>query len=262
MKLNFIFCEFTIPPSFEMSIGESFLSPPPLQSLVENSALAARLSNRLLMALDRESDNSDDAALRRQVGAAGERLKSSIAAFVRGSKAAADDMGSSSAAVDQWRGASQGLIEVVADVARWDSLRLVFPKENRNVEYVCLFYYLTVDVAKINRDKNSVLQHNQPAEEKNSSSNKIRLPHPDFCFLHSPPCRLFDDLNMYGLDSARNRHPPPQPPSAIVVTPPPPPSQQPPPELPSPPPPRPPLPHEARVPGRPPMPASNIPTIR
>ncbi len=75
-------------------------------------------------------------------------------------------------------------------------------------------------------------------------------------------CRLFDDLNMYGLDSARNRHPPPQPPSAIVVTPPPPPSQQPPPELPSPPPPRPPLPHEARVPGRPPMPASNIPTIR
>ncbi len=147
------------------------------QSLVENSALAARLSNRLLMALDRESDNSDDPSLRRQVGAAGERLKSAIAAFVQASKSAA------AAAQDStgWRSASARLMQVVSEVAR-----------------------------------------------------------------------LFDDLNMYGLDSARQpqsqpQQPPLQKPVNIVVTPPPPPPSQPPP--------RPPLPHEARVPGRPPMPS-------
>ena len=107
------------------------------------------------MALDRESDNSDDPSLRRQVNAAGEKLKTAIADFVQASKADAGGGGAG------WKSSSDRLLVVVVDVGR-----------------------------------------------------------------------LFGELNMYGLDSARQAPP-------IVVTPPP----------------RPPLPHEVRVPGRPPMPA-------
>ncbi len=132
------------------------------------------------MALDRESDNSDDANLRRQVGMAGDRLKSAIAAFVQASKAVVSAPGDAAPA-SAWRAAASSLLAVVTDVAT-----------------------------------------------------------------------LFDDLNMYGMDSARDRMrqaQPPQKPVNIVVTPPPAP-----PETVAPPPPRPPLPQEARVPGRPPMP--------
>ncbi len=125
---------------------------------VESSALAARLANRLLMALQRESDNSDDANLRRQVESVCERLKAAIASFVECSKSAPT-------APAAWKTASARLLDVVADVEK-----------------------------------------------------------------------LFSDLNMYGPEQPTLG--PPPPPVAQIA-----------------PPPRPPLPQEARVPGRPPVPA-------
>jgi hypothetical protein len=51
-----------------------------------------RLSNRLLMALARESENSEDGALRLQVNQAADRLKAVIAPFVENSKTMAINM--------------------------------------------------------------------------------------------------------------------------------------------------------------------------
>merc|ERR1719275_192496 len=46
------------------------------QVIVESTTLAARLSNRLLMALARESENSEDVSLKKQVNQAADKLKS------------------------------------------------------------------------------------------------------------------------------------------------------------------------------------------
>ena len=144
------------------------------QTIIDNTAMAARLSNRLLMVLNKESDNSDDPNLRRQVNNVGGRLKSTIAPFVENSRAVAASPGETGIATG-WRAAASRLLEVVSEVTK-----------------------------------------------------------------------LFDDLNMYGMDSAR---------IPIVVSPPPPPPQETvPTQLREVPPPRPPLPHEVRVPGRPPAP--------
>ena len=51
--------------------------------------LAARLTNRLLNALTKEADNSDDAGLKGRVGNAGSRLQTVIAPFVENSRAVA-----------------------------------------------------------------------------------------------------------------------------------------------------------------------------
>jgi hypothetical protein len=51
-----------------------------------------RLSNRLLMALSRESENSEDGSLRLQVNQAADRLKAVIAPFVESSKTMAINM--------------------------------------------------------------------------------------------------------------------------------------------------------------------------
>ncbi len=149
---------------------------------VDASALAARLANRLLMALNRESDNSDDPGLKRQVNSTSERLKNAITTFVEKSKNAANNIGDHHR-MEDWRSSSQRLLDIVGDATK-----------------------------------------------------------------------LFDDLNMYGLDSNRNNNmngnannqqiP-------IVVTPPPPPLNT---SSSIPAPPRPPLPQEVRIPGRPPMP--------
>ena len=82
--------------------------------------MAARLSNRLLMALNKESDNSDDQNLRRQVNSASDKLKSSIAPFVEHSKAASvnGDAGG-------WKAAASRLRDVVSEVTRlFDDLHM------------------------------------------------------------------------------------------------------------------------------------------
>merc|ERR1711953_734946 len=87
------------------------------QVLVDNTALAARLSNRLLMALYKESDNSDDPALRRQVDGSGDKLKAAITPFVENGKAVAsspNDQG----LITAWRMSANKLLEIVEEVAR------------------------------------------------------------------------------------------------------------------------------------------------
>ena len=87
------------------------------QILVDNTALAARLSNRLLMALYKESDNSDDPALRRQVDASGEKLKAAITPFVENGRAVAsspNDQG----LITAWRMSANRLLEMVGEVTR------------------------------------------------------------------------------------------------------------------------------------------------
>ena len=56
------------------------------QVIVESTTLAARLSNRLLMALARESDNSEDIGLKKQINQSENKLKMVIAPFVESSK--------------------------------------------------------------------------------------------------------------------------------------------------------------------------------
>jgi len=91
-------------------------------AIVEHSAMAARLSNRLLMALNKESDNSDDQNLRRQVNGASDKLKSAIAPFVEHSKAASVSPGGDAGA---WKDASSRLRDVVSEVTRlFDDLHM------------------------------------------------------------------------------------------------------------------------------------------
>ena len=59
------------------------------QVIVESTTLAARLSNRLLMALARESENSEDINLKKQINQSENRLKMVIAPFVESSKSMA-----------------------------------------------------------------------------------------------------------------------------------------------------------------------------
>ena len=164
-----------------VNICEEAIKNRQTQIVVDNSALAARLANRLLMALYKESDNSDDPNLKRQVDSTGHKLKSVITPFVENSRAVAGSPGDAGL-IQAWKMASNKLLEMV-----------------------------------------------------------------------SLATRLFDELNMYGLDSSRdvndgvthNHVPVPEIPPPI----PPPPS-----DLVEVPPPRPPLPEEARMPARPPAP--------
>ena len=87
------------------------------QVLVDNTALAARLSNRLLMALYKESDNSDDPALRKQVDASGDKLKAAITPFVENGKAVASSP-SDQGLITAWRMSANRLLEIVGEVTR------------------------------------------------------------------------------------------------------------------------------------------------
>ncbi|XP_059092000.1 vinculin-like [Tigriopus californicus] len=95
-----------------------------VQTVIENSALAARLANRLLMVLNKEADNSEDPNLRKQVETAGERLKSAITPFVTNSKALATNLNDGST-IKTWRHGSQRLVDMVNEVARlFDELNM------------------------------------------------------------------------------------------------------------------------------------------
>eukprot|EP00093_Oithona_nana_P010886 10886.XXX_123334_120703_1 [CDS] Oithona nana genome sequencing. len=100
-----------------VAASEEGLRSKQTQIMVDNTALAARLSNRLLMALYKESDNSDDPALRKQVDASGDRLKSAITPFVENGRAVAsspNDQG----LITAWRMSANKLLEIVEEVAR------------------------------------------------------------------------------------------------------------------------------------------------
>ncbi len=100
-----------------VAASEEGLRSKQTQIMVDNTALAARLSNRLLMALYKESDNSDDPALRKQVDASGDRLKSAITPFVENVRAVAsspNDQG----LITAWRMSANKLLEIVEEVAR------------------------------------------------------------------------------------------------------------------------------------------------
>jgi len=87
------------------------------QTIVESTTLAARLSNRLLMALARESDNSEDANLKKQVNQAGDKLKSVIAPFVESSKTMAINI-SDTGHHNRWKGAATNLLDMVREVQK------------------------------------------------------------------------------------------------------------------------------------------------
>merc|ERR1719430_780458 len=87
------------------------------QVIVESTTLAARLSNRLLMALARESENSEDVSLKKQVNQAADKLKSVIAPFVESSKTMAINI-SDQSHQNRWRSASSSLLEMVKEVQK------------------------------------------------------------------------------------------------------------------------------------------------
>ena len=69
------------------------------------------------MALYKESDNSEDPALRKQVDASGDKLKAAITPFVENGKAVAsspNDQG----LITAWRMSANKLLEIVGEVTR------------------------------------------------------------------------------------------------------------------------------------------------
>ncbi len=72
---------------------------------------------RLLNALYKESDNSDDPALRRQVDSLGDKLKAAITPFVENGKAVASNPGDQGL-ITAWRMSANRLLEIVGEVTR------------------------------------------------------------------------------------------------------------------------------------------------
>ena len=69
------------------------------------------------MALYKESDNSDDPALRKQVDSSGDKLKAAITPFVENGRAVAsspNDQG----LITAWRMSADKLLEIVGEVTR------------------------------------------------------------------------------------------------------------------------------------------------
>jgi len=87
------------------------------QVIVESTTLAARLSNRLLMALARESENSEDVNLKKQVNQSADKLKLVIAPFVESSKTMAISI-SDQGHYTRWKGASTNLLDMVREVQK------------------------------------------------------------------------------------------------------------------------------------------------
>jgi len=87
------------------------------QVIVESTTLAARLSNRLLMALARESENSEDVNLKKQVNQSADKLKLVIAPFVESSKTMAISI-SDQGHYNRWKGASTNLLDMVREVQK------------------------------------------------------------------------------------------------------------------------------------------------
>ena len=69
------------------------------------------------MALYKESDNSDDPALRKQVDASGDKLKAAITPFVENGKAVASSP-SDQGLITAWRMSANKLLEIVGEVTR------------------------------------------------------------------------------------------------------------------------------------------------
>ena len=99
------------------------------QVIVESTTLAARLSNRLLMALARESENSEDLSLKKQINQSENKLKMVIAPFVESSKSMAINIGDQSQ-YSRWETSSRNLLAMVLEVQRlFSDLNLHSPHE-------------------------------------------------------------------------------------------------------------------------------------
>ena len=99
------------------------------QVIVESTTLAARLSNRLLMALARESENSEDINLKKQINQSENRLKMVIAPFVESSKSMAINL-SDQSQYSRWEVAARNLLQMVMEVQRlFTDLNLHSPHE-------------------------------------------------------------------------------------------------------------------------------------
>jgi len=85
------------------------------QVIVESTTQAARFSNRLLMALVRESENSEDVTLKKQVNQSEEKLKMAIAPFVASSKIMAVNI-SDQSHYKRWQEVSASLLQMVREV--------------------------------------------------------------------------------------------------------------------------------------------------
>jgi len=107
------------------------------QVIVESTTLAARLSNRLLMALARESENSEDVNLKKQINQSENRLKLVIAPFVESSKSMAINI-SDPSYYSRWKSASANLLQMVQEVAKlFSDLQLHSPGSGaRNQNHV------------------------------------------------------------------------------------------------------------------------------
>jgi vinculin len=99
------------------------------QKVVDNTALAARLSNRLLMTLYKELDNSEDPGLKRQVDSAGEKLKNAITPFVENGRAISSSPNDTSLA-STWRASAKRLLDTVAEVMRLFAELNIFGSES------------------------------------------------------------------------------------------------------------------------------------
>ena len=102
------------------------------QVIVESTTLAARLSNRLLMALARESENSEDVNLKKQINQSENKLKMVIAPFVESSKSMAINL-SEQGQYSRWESAARSLLKMVMEVQRlFSDLNLHSPHEKPN----------------------------------------------------------------------------------------------------------------------------------
>eukprot|EP00092_Neocalanus_flemingeri_P039320 GFUD01042810.1.p1 GENE.GFUD01042810.1~~GFUD01042810.1.p1 ORF type:complete len:853 (+),score=245.06 GFUD01042810.1:140-2698(+) len=103
------------------------------QVIVESTTLAARLSNRLLMALARESENSEDLNLKKQVNQSADKLKMVIAPFVESSKTMAINI-SDQGHYKRWRGASTNLLQMVTEVQQLFSELNMYGQDSNHLQ--------------------------------------------------------------------------------------------------------------------------------
>ncbi|XP_071749315.1 vinculin isoform X2 [Lepeophtheirus salmonis] len=98
--------------------------------IIDNAAAAARLSNRLLLTLSREAENSEDPKLHSRVQSSGDRLKESLGPFLENSRVIATNLSALDRGfVAAWRSATAKFLEAIAGVSR------IFDEFNDNIDH-------------------------------------------------------------------------------------------------------------------------------
>ena len=102
---------------------------------MESTTLAARLSNRLLMALARESENTEDVNLKKHINQSENKLKMVIAPFVESSKSMAINISDKSYYM-KWKSAAASLLQQVQEVTKlFSDLQLHSPGARHNTHH-------------------------------------------------------------------------------------------------------------------------------